>query len=141
VTDDLRALILGGGLLAAFWSGTSAVLAGARQTNETRDRIVHGKIGTDRLPEAYLRRVLLFDWLPMKFGLAGVSVMLGIIIVLLPEFAGAAPTPKSFFLACYMTAFVPFAGFLSFVVSTVVEFRFMIKVIRQRGAGDSGTPG
>jgi hypothetical protein len=130
---DLTALIVGGGLLAAFWTGTNAVFTGAKQTNETRDRIVLGKIGNDELPEGHAIRMLQYDWLPMKAGLAAVSLMLGIIIWQLPSLATQPSSPQSFWLICDMAAIVPFSGFVTFLISGIVEFRFMREVIRKRG--------
>jgi len=130
--SDQTALIVGGGLLAAFWTGTNAVFAGAKQTNEVRDRIVLGKIGNDVLPEAHAWRMLWADWLPMKLGLAFVSLMLGIIILALPSLAGGSSTPRSFSIICDVASVVPFAGFLTFIGSGAVEIRFMMKMIRER---------
>jgi hypothetical protein len=139
---DPTALIVGGGLLAAFWAGTNAVFAGTRQTNELRDRIVLGKIGDDPLTADYAWRLLLLDWLPMKTGWASISLVLGIIILLLPRLAGAESSQVDFRTACRVAAIVPFAGFLTFVASGVVEFRFMSDAIRRRhggpGSGGSG---
>ncbi len=36
-------------LLAAFWSGTSAVFAGIQETNDVRDRVILGKVDDNEL--------------------------------------------------------------------------------------------
>ena len=136
---DATALIVGGGLLAAFWTGTNAVFTGAKQTNEVRDRIVLGKIGNDDLPQDHARRMLWFDWLPMKMGLAAVSLMLGLIIMRLPDLTGTAVTPRSFVFICDVASIIPFAGFATFLISGAVEFQLMREKIRQRGGEGRGT--
>jgi hypothetical protein len=128
---DQSAVIVGG-LLAAFWAGTTAVLAGVKYTNKVRDRIVLGKIETHVLPEEYARQLLWLDWLPMKASLAFVSLTLGVIVVLLPELTGSQSTPLIFRLACYLASVVPFAGSVTFVVSGVIEWRFMKSVLVSR---------
>ena len=87
---DQTALIIGGGLLAAWWAGTSAVFEGVKQANEVRDRIVIGNAGGDPLPAEYAWLLVWCDWLPMKLALAAISLMLGVLIVLLPGLAGPA---------------------------------------------------
>lgn len=130
---DQTALIIGGGLLAAWWAGTSAVFEGVKQANEVRDRIVIGKAGDDPMPPAYAKLLIWCDWLPMKLALAAISLMLGVLIVLLPILAGPAAAARGFDTVCAITSVVPFCGALTFTVSAVVELRFMRRAIRGRG--------
>jgi hypothetical protein len=129
---DQTALIIGGGLLAAWWAGTSAVFEGVKQANEVRDRIVIGKPGGDPLPSEYAWLLIWCDWLPMKLALAAISLMLGVLIVLLPGLAGPGAAARSFDTVCVITSVVPFCGVATFTVSAVVELRFMRRAIRQR---------
>jgi hypothetical protein len=130
---DQAALIIGGGLLAAFWTGTNAVFTGSKQTNEVRDRVALGKIGGDSLPNDYRWLLLWVDWLPMKLALAAVSLMLGVIIVMLPGLAGAVSVARGFSVICNVASIVPFGGALTFLVSGLVELRFLWRTIQARG--------
>jgi hypothetical protein len=138
---DLTGLILGGGLLAAWWAGTSAVFEGVKQANAVRDRVVTGKAGGEPLPDDYVRLLLWWEWLPMKLALAAISLMLGVLIVL-PGLAGPTAAAWRLGTVCAITSGVPFCGALTFGVSAVVELRFMRRAMRRRGqsraAGEEG---
>lgn len=69
------------------------------------------------------------------------SLMLGVIIVLLPQVAGADSTPLAFLLACYTAAVVPFGGFVTFLCSGLSEWRYMKDLIREREKAPATTGG
>lgn len=126
-------------LLGAFWAGTSAVLAGIKNTNDVRDRIIIGKFDKEPLLDPHLRRLLFLDWLPMKLALAAVSLVLGVIILLLPRLANETAVEAGFPIVCYVASAVPFAGFVTFLVSGWIEFDYMREVIRKRAEENRGT--
>jgi hypothetical protein len=119
-------------LLGAFWAGTSVIFSGMKSASEVRDKILLGKNNNDSIDIAHLRRLLLFDWFPLKFALAAISLVLGIIIVMLPGLANSGIPDQQFTLVCYVTASVPFLGALFFCVSTIVELRVLRQSIRLR---------
>jgi hypothetical protein len=118
-------------LLAAFWAGTSAVFAGIKNTNEVRDRIVVGKIGSDKLPTDYLWRLLLVDWLPLKLSLALVSLVLAVIILMLPEIGNSS---ASFATICRVAAVLPILGCGFEFLSCGFELHFLRQQVRRHRA-------
>jgi hypothetical protein len=75
-------------LLGAFWSGTSSVYLGIKNTNEIRDQILKGKIRDDAISSEQRRRLFWWDWMPLKLSLALVSAVLYAVILALPTFKG-----------------------------------------------------
>lgn len=127
MTEDQLALVL----LGAFWAGTTSVYTGIKNTNEVRDKIVIGKVGNDPLPIPYLRRLLLFDWLPLKLSLAFVSLTLGIIILLLPTLRSPGSAREGFSTVCYVASAMPFIGFLFQAASCWIEGRYLRATLKQ----------
>jgi hypothetical protein len=72
-------------LLAAFWSGTSAVFGGIKETNDIRERILTGKSNDHTLTKADRWHALWWDWAPMKLSLAAISAVLCVVILALPS--------------------------------------------------------
>lgn len=113
-------------LLAAFWAGTSALFAGVRYVTEARDKILRGSPDGQPLPTPYRRRVLYFDWVPMRLALAAVSIVLAVIIFALPCLAGK---PNMRWIA-WITGAVPICGFVNFFVLGVFELRHLRQACR-----------
>jgi len=116
-------------LLGAFWTGTSAVFTGMDAIAKTRDKIVTGRADDEALALSYRRHMLLFDWLPLKLALASVSLVLGVTISLLPRLATPAAATGLFTIICRIAAFVPFAGALTFMITTPIEWRMLSRRI------------
>ncbi|MFL6284982.1 MAG: hypothetical protein ACJ74Q_17715, partial [Pyrinomonadaceae bacterium] len=80
------------------------------------------------------RWLLNHDWIPLRLGLASVSLVLSIIIVSLPRLANQEIMKPNFPLVCYITALVPFCGFLNFFILGVMEWRFMRRELLKTAA-------
>ena|ERR1017187_78097 len=125
-------------LLAAFWAGTSALFSGIKNTNEVRDNIILGKINKEDVSRDHRWRLLFFDWLPMKVSLVAVSLVLGFIMVMLPQLAKQEASHQGFSTICYVTAIVPFTGAMVFFASGIFEFVFLRAAITQGKNGSNG---
>jgi len=130
MANDQLALVL----LAAFWAGTSAVMSGIKLMNDTRDRIFIGLIDGKELSLEHRYRLLNSDWVPMRLALGSVSLVLAFIIVMLPRLANAETMKPSLPMVCYVAAFVPFAGFLYFILMGIMEYRLIRRTLRESEA-------
>jgi len=110
-------------LLAAFWSGTSTVFTGIKETNAIRDRIVTGKIGDGKLTAKDRWHTFWWDWAPLKLSLACISVVLCVVILVLPKLRGGYSKDESFATVCIIASAMPAIGapyqLLSFGVDAV----------------------
>jgi len=112
-------------LLAAFWSGTSAVFTGIKETNALRDQILSGKIGDRDMTTEDRWHSFWWDWAPMKLSLSAVSAVLCAVILLLPELQGGYTNP--FGTVCVIAALMPALGSVFQFVSFVVAAMFLKK--------------
>jgi hypothetical protein len=110
-------------LLAAFWSGTSAVFTGIKETNEIRDRIMVGKVGDFELSPRDRWHAFWWDWAPMKLSLSLISAVLCVVILVLPKLRGGYSKDESFATVCFIAASMPAIGaayqFLSFLADAI----------------------
>jgi hypothetical protein len=109
-------------LLAAFWSGTSAVFDGIKETNALRDRVLFGKADTLVLSIADRWHVFWWDWAPMKLSIAAISAVLCVVILALPRLRGASgDKEKRFAQVCYIAALMPAIGAIYQVVAFLAD--------------------
>ena len=116
--DPIGSLVLA--LLAAFWAGTSAVFTGMKMLMDRSDAIVAGRAGDRPLDVTHRRRILQYEWVPLRAALGLISLMLGIVMLSLP--ALAHNSPKAFGRICLVAAIVPFLGAAYFLLGGVVEY-------------------
>jgi hypothetical protein len=106
-------------LLAAFWSGTSTVFTGIKETNAIRDRLVIGTIDGAELTRKDCWHTFWWDWAPMKLSLALISAVLCAVILELPNLRGGYGKDQNFANICLIAAAMPALGamyqFVSFV--------------------------
>jgi len=126
--DELTLVLLG-----AFWTGTSAVFTGIQMADAARDKIILAKSEDVTIPSDYRRHILWYSWIPLRASLAGVSFLLGVIIVYLPTLATEAGTTSrpTFSLICNLSACIPFIGASLFATTSWFEFRKMTAQIRR----------
>jgi hypothetical protein len=133
MTDINLALIL----LGAFWAGTSSVFAGIKLESEIRNQIIVGTLDDHAIPRRYLWRLLVFHWLPLKLALGIISLVLGAIIIALPDLRGTVPTVDRFPYVCYWAAVMPFLGSLYQFAGAVTDGLFLRDAVRKTKANDS----
>ncbi len=121
-------------LLGAFWAGTSSVFSGMKLVGDLRDRIILGKLEGQDLPVPYLRRLLLIQWLPLKVALAVISLVLGVIIVALPDLRDSVPSPDHFRTICNWAAVMPFTGAGFQLITAAVDGIFLRRVVKETEA-------
>lgn len=125
---DLQILLV---LVASIWAAMNSVIAGYRAVNGTRDRVLTGH--TDEgVPMTLEHRELVLrnDWLPMKAGIALISLIFTLFLVFLPEWAG----PGGFMaVVCRVAAVVPFFSFVTFFVLGIGDYRAMRRVLDAAG--------
>lgn len=73
------------------------------------------------------------DWLPMKSGIALISLMFALFLIFLPRLAEQVSELK---LICWVAALVPFFSFSTFLVLGIGDYRAMCRVLAE--ARDSG---
>jgi hypothetical protein len=118
MSSSLGTLVIA--LLAAFWTGTSAVFAGMKLLIERRDAIELGRIGSVDLSPASRRRILLQEWVPIRGALGFVSAMLSVVILSLP--ALAQPSNRTLDVISMVAATVPLLGAAYFLLVGVIEY-------------------
>ena len=124
-------------LLGAFWAGTSSVFAGIKLEGEIRNQIVVGTLDDHVLPIRYLWRLLVFHWLPLKLALGIISLVLGVIIIALPDLRDTVPTVDQFRYVCYWAAVMPFMGCVYQLVGAVTDGLFLRDAVLQAKARGS----
>jgi hypothetical protein len=116
-------------LLAAFWSGTSTVFTGIKETNAIRDRILIGKIGEENLTTKDRLHTFLWDWAPLKLSLACISLVLCIVILVLPKLRGGYGKDESFTTVCVIASFMPAIGTLYQLISFTVDALYLKRIV------------
>jgi hypothetical protein len=116
-------------LLAAFWSGTNSVFTGIKDTIASRDRIVTGKIGDEKLTSRDRWHIFWWDWAPLKFSLACISLVLCVVIFELPKLRGGYSKDESFATICVIASAMPAIGALYQLISFVADTVYLRTII------------
>jgi len=115
-------------LVASIWAAMSTLIAGYTAVNAVRDRILTGF--TDEgvaLTKKHRRIMYQNDWLPMKTGLAFVSLAFGLFLIFLPPLADDPATLRWF---CYLASLLPFGSFLGFFLLGIRDRNFIVEVLK-----------
>ena len=121
-------------LVASIWASVNTLIAGYTAVNGTRDRVITGYTDEGvRLTFAHRRIMYRNDWLPMKVGLAAVSLAFAGFIVFLPELAAE---PERLRPVCYVASLLPVGSFLGFAILGLSDRRLMLTTV---AAADSGS--
>jgi hypothetical protein len=123
---DLQIMLV---LVASIWAAVNTVIAGYNAVNGTRDRIITGH--TDEgIPMTLKHRELSLrnDWLPMKFGIALISLMFAMFLAFLPQMAEQISELK---FICWIAAVVPLFSFITFFVLGIGDYRAMREVLKE----------
>ena len=114
-------------LVASIWAAMNTLIAGYNAVNATRDRILTGR--TDEgIALTYDHRRIMYqnDWLPLKAGLAFVSLAFGAFLLFLPELGDDADLLRPF---CYAASLLPFGSFLGFFFLGLRDRQLIIVVL------------
>ena len=106
----------------------NTLIAGYNAVNGTRDRILTGC--TDEgiaLSLAHRRILYQNDWLPMKAGLAAVSLLFGAFLLFLPALAENKDPLRPF---CYVASLLPLGSFLGFFLLGIRDRRLIVEVLK-----------
>lgn len=114
-------------LVASIWAAMNTLIAGYNAVNSTRDRILTGCTDEGvQLTLEHRRIIYENDWLPMKAGLAFVSLAFGGFLIFLPELAEDTHLLRPF---CYVASLLPFGSFVGFFFLGLRDRRLIIKVL------------
>ena len=121
-------------LVASIWAAVNTVIAGYNAVNGTRDRILTGRTD-ERIPITLEHRELALrnDWLPMKSGIALISLMFTLFLIFLPRLAEQVSELQ---LICWIAAMVPFFSFATFFVLGIGDYRAMRSVLAEARASE-----
>ena len=122
-------------LVASIWAAMNTLIAGYNAVNGTRDRVVTG--ATDEgvaLTVPHRRIMYRNDWLPLKVGLATVSLAFAAFIVFLPELAD---DPERLRPVCYVASLLPLGSFLGFFLLGFSDRRLMLATLAAAESGSS----
>ena len=130
-------LQLGLVLVASIWAAVNTLIAGYNAVNGTRDRIVTG-FSDEGIPLTLEHRKVIYrnDWMPLKAGLALVSLAFAAFILFLPELAASVSGLR---IVCYIAALLPIATFLGFAVLGLSDRRLILDSLRKAEDG-TGKP-
>ena len=102
----MNSLQLGLVLVASIWAAMNTLIAGYSAVNGTRDRILTGYTDDGiKLTVEHRRIMYENDWLPMKMGIAFVSLAFGGFLIFLPELAIEVGSLRPVF---YVASLLPF---------------------------------
>lgn len=114
-------------LVASIWAAMNTLIAGYNAVNGTRDRILTGCTDEGvQLTLEHRRIIYENDWLPLKAGLAFVSMAFGGFLIFLPELAEDTHLLRPF---CYVASLLPFGSFVGFFFLGLRDRRLIIKVL------------
>ena len=114
-------------LVASIWAAMNTLIAGYNAVNGTRDRILTGCTDEGvQLTLEHRRIIYENDWLPMKAGLAFVSLAFGGFLIFLPELAEDTHLLRPF---CYVASLLPCGSFVGFFFLGLRDRRLIIKVL------------
>lgn len=111
----------------------NTLIAGYTAVNGTRDRVITGY--TDEgvsLMIAHRRILYRNDWLPMKVGLAAVSLAFAGFVIFLPELADE---PERLRPVCYAASLLPFGSFLGFFILGFSDRQLMLAALTEAESG------
>ncbi len=117
-------------LLATYWAGTNVIFAGIKLVNEVRDKILSGQIPDRKLTEPERRQFLRFDWLPAIGSLSTISLLLGLILLFMPELVANKDGSYMFEYICRIASVIPFCGFLFFIIRGISEYHLLRRAIK-----------
>jgi hypothetical protein len=122
-------------LVASIWAAMNTLIAGYTAVNGTRDRVLTGFTGEGVPLDLEHRRILYRnDWLPLKAGLAAVSLAFSAFIVFLPSLA---QDPARLRGVCMLAALLPLGAFLGFFVLGFSDRRLMLATLTDAQKKDS----
>lgn len=123
----MSSLQLGLVLVASIWAAMNTLIAGYNAVNGTRDRILTGYTDEGIGLTLEHRKVMYEnDWLPMKAGLAFVSLAFGGFLIFLADLADETKLLRPF---CYVASLLPFGSFIGFFFLGLRDRRLIIKVL------------
>ncbi len=131
---DLQIMLV---LVASIWAAVNTVISGYNAVNGTRDRIMTGC--TDEgvpMSLAHRKLVLRNDWLPMKSGIALISLMFTLFLFFLPRMAAQV---SDFQVTCRVAAVVPFFSFATFFILGISDYRAMRRVLSEASDREAST--
>ena len=111
-------------LVASVWAAVNTLIAGYNAVNGTRDRIVTG-FSDEGIPLTLEHRRVMYrnDWIPLKAGLALVSLAFAAFILFLPQLSGAVSGLRT---VCYIASVLPLGSFLGFSVLGLSDRRLIL---------------
>lgn len=128
----MNSLQLGLVLVASIWAAMNTLIAGYGAVNGTRDRILTGYTDDGiKLTVEHRRIMYENDWLPMKMGIAFVSLAFGGFLIFLPELAIEIGSLRSF---CYVASLLPFGSFVGFFFLGLRDRQLIITVLKSADA-------
>jgi hypothetical protein len=123
----MNSLQLGLVLVASIWAAMNTLIAGYNAVNGTRDRILTGFTDEGvRLTLEHRKIMYQNDWLPMKAGLAFVSLAFGGFLIFLPELAEDTDLLRPF---CYVASLLPLGSFVGFFFLGMRDRQLIVKVL------------
>lgn len=128
--NDLQ---LGLVLVASIWAAVNTLIAGYNAVNGTRDRIVTG-FSDEGIPLTLEHRWVIYrnDWLPLKAGLAVVSLAFTVFILFLPELTTSASGLRT---VCYVATILPLGSFLGFAILGLSDRRLILDALARAEKG------
>ena len=128
----MNSLQLGLVLVASIWAAMNTLIAGYSAVNGTRDRILTGYTDDGiKLTVEHRRIMYENDWLPMKMGIAFVSLAFGGFLIFLPELAIEIGSLRPF---CYVASLLPFGSFVGFFFLGLRDRQLIITVLKSADA-------
>lgn len=115
-------------LVASIWAATNTLIVGYSAVNGTRDRILTG-CTDEGIPLTRAHRVAMYrnDWIPLKLGLAAVSLAFAAFLLFLPNLS---EDPSRLRAVCYVGSMLPFGGFVGFFGLGLSDRRLILSALR-----------
>ena len=116
-------------MVAAVWAAFNTLVSAYKVVNDKRDVIITGRYEGEEISLEHRRLLLVNDWIPLKFGVAVISLVFAFALVAIP-FLSANPSPWLVALSI-AAALGPFASFLAFTILGYRDYRYLRRTLSE----------
>lgn len=125
-------------IVAGIWAALNTLVSAYRVVNEKRDVIVTGVSDGQKLSLEHRRLMFKNDWIPLKFGIALVSLVFGLVLAAIPMLS---QTPNVWIVRIsYAAAIAPFVSFFGFGVLGFSDYRFIQRMLDKAAESSISEP-
>ena len=114
-------------MVAGIWAALNTLVSAYKVINDKRDVIISGKFEGESINLEHRRLMLVNDWIPLKFGIAIVSLIFAFALFSIPYLTN---NPNSWLVTLSIFATLgPFGSFLAFTILGFRDYKFIQRTL------------